>query len=239
MDNEVAVFKVTLDSHEFDLLKDRADFRGLNSPRQNLTNSFDLIKERAKSIIEGFKVNYTDWYPGVDISSMIPELNIGNDGFPNLDADEIIKGMDFDKSHYVNFDFVNDNLELYVYHTNSNFDIVKINDKINEINNSLYSRSQPKSSLSLAEQLNNNNLNTQIEPLFKSISNSNITLFNGEVIDNEVIGTYNDDEDDYDDAADETDYDEYENDYPDSFKTKIGSLEVDIAGYIFIFINYI
>jgi len=189
LDNEVAVIRVTLDDISFSQLKDRADFKGLQSPRQNLTDSFNLVRERVTYVLDGFNMNYTEWLPGFDLKKELPELNIGDDGYPHLNYDEIIAGMDFNIRNYIDFDFVNDNLELFIYQSNPKFNITKINNKINDLASSqtnFYRRTDEITSIPepIEDQLNtNNNYDTQIMSLYGSIINSNITLFNGVTID--------------------------------------------------------
>ncbi|ORX77672.1 hypothetical protein BCR32DRAFT_295493 [Anaeromyces robustus] len=104
---------------------------------QQYYNTFDYryqyllyIVQKMKETMQQLKIgNYKEIYPGYHFNSILPELNIGEDGYAHFNEDNILQGFDFDVNHY-NF---NNEIESQIYNSNPNFNFNRIFLKILEL----------------------------------------------------------------------------------------------------------
>jgi len=45
-------------------------------------------------------INFKEYYPGYDCIELFPELNINEEGFAQIDENELLEGFDYDIDHY-------------------------------------------------------------------------------------------------------------------------------------------
>jgi hypothetical protein len=81
---------------------------------------------------EGFDhitgTNFFENFPNHNVTALFPELNIGEDGYPHLNKEEILKAYDMNKYNYIDFDFGNGNIMAEFFDRNPYFDLIKYSD---------------------------------------------------------------------------------------------------------------
>jgi len=132
-DNEMAVVKISLPQNEFPLFMENAN---LNEKYINietfLNNCFIILKELLKQLKN---LNFPYYFPNKDYEIIIPELKIGEDGYPIFDIEEVLNGFDFDPEHYS--ERYNDDqmlmLLIKIYSSNENFKFYEIIEKMDKL----------------------------------------------------------------------------------------------------------
>ncbi|KAG4094768.1 hypothetical protein H8356DRAFT_1400594 [Neocallimastix lanati (nom. inval.)] len=128
-DNEVPIFRVTLSKKEFDILKEKADVGGLGTSIiyiQSILDNFYRMAGEGFDHITG--TNFFENFPNHNVTALFPELNIGEDGYPHLNKEEILKAYDMNKYNYIDFDFGNGNIMAEFFDRNPYFDLIKYSD---------------------------------------------------------------------------------------------------------------
>jgi hypothetical protein len=168
-DNEVAVFKVTLPEEDFTKLKKKAEIEGLVPPRENLSDTFVVIEDYLRKNLESInEENFYEEYPMIDVAGKFPELNIQEDGYAHLDVDEIMKGYDLDFKHYANFNFVRENILIYIMSNNSILNVTDISERLFE---EMYAMNSITSVVSQVSKFNESNYDTEIKSMTSLLSN--------------------------------------------------------------------
>jgi len=75
------------------------------------------------------QTNFIELNPTFDFNAVLPELQIGKDGYPLIDIEQVFSEFDFNPEHYEDMD-INDLefMERIVFRTNTKFDILKLLD---------------------------------------------------------------------------------------------------------------
>ncbi|ORX42704.1 coth-domain-containing protein [Piromyces finnis] len=135
--------KIYMPDEEFTELKTEADIK---------YDYYDyIIMERVKYEIEIYvfflkKINFKEFFPGYNIDEILPELKVGEDGFPTYDEMEVINGFDFNLENISNFKDENEkvmsilksNINFNLYNIISGISLLEISDeKDKELNNIL------------------------------------------------------------------------------------------------------
>ncbi|OUM63343.1 hypothetical protein PIROE2DRAFT_10128 [Piromyces sp. E2] len=110
--------------------KEIEEMKKMDKHIEEVYENLDGIKKNLKRIIKLLKKNnYKSMYPNHDIKELLPELKINENGFSDIDIDNIMKGFNFNFEDYITilpFNYEFQNLNLMVYQSNNNFDILKI-----------------------------------------------------------------------------------------------------------------
>jgi len=228
-DNEIPVFRVNLPEEDFSLLKRKANVDGLVPPVHSINYIYVTMKEYIENMVYNvLNFNYTERYPGYDFDKEFSGLFIGKDGFP--DVDKIMENIDLNVKRLVNYDFENEFIYTYLL-KNEKYDYNEIFLKLNDLEFQYYPESQSAiSEFTENSQFSYDNFDTEIQPLSLL---SNVTSENNEFYDNEDYEDYTTSAiyDDYDYYYDEEEtYDPNADDTGIDFKTKNGTLVVDISG---------
>ncbi|ORX85027.1 hypothetical protein BCR32DRAFT_290980 [Anaeromyces robustus] len=87
------------------------------------------IKKNMKRKLELLnKCNFKEVYPNFDFSKELPNLKINENGFANLNIDNIMEGFKFNLEDYISFElgYNYNDLNIMVYQSNPKFDILNI-----------------------------------------------------------------------------------------------------------------
>jgi len=134
-DNEVATFRITIPEDELKVLYENSKVIGLSKPKGTVQYYFDkFVKELPGLLTEYFFKNFTKIFPEVDCRKEFPDLNILRDGYPDIDYEKVLSGIDLDPHNYVNFDFINRDLATHLLETCTTFDYTGIVEKIYRYN---------------------------------------------------------------------------------------------------------
>lgn len=142
MDNEVAVFNVTLPKREFAILKKTASVSDIGSGEMHIKYYEDTSREHVfqiRSIIEYLKeTNFNNLYPGYNFNKSLKSLKIDNNGYPDINPDEILDGLNTNLKNYGNDDIFYENNEIFplilLQSNNKNFNFLKIYSDIAQLN---------------------------------------------------------------------------------------------------------
>ncbi|OUM64465.1 hypothetical protein PIROE2DRAFT_8776 [Piromyces sp. E2] len=100
-------------------------------------SEFNKIEKKVKLIIKTLKkINFTESYPEYDFNEILPELQIGEDGYAKFNEDKIISGFNFDleyyKENYIEY-LLYYYIEELVLRSNKNFDLYKIKNTLTDL----------------------------------------------------------------------------------------------------------
>jgi len=91
----------------------------------NLTKVFeDIYKTLEISLNELKNTNFTEEYPEINFNELLPQLKIGEDGFPGFDVEEVLNGFDYNIEHYKDDEF--QDLFPHFLSSNEEFDLYEI-----------------------------------------------------------------------------------------------------------------
>jgi len=94
-----------------------------------------LIEDKINLLRDIFKeiksINLIDEFPDIDFRNELPELKVNATGYSEVNIGDIIRGCNAETDYYVDLDINVDNvdindLEIIIYQTNKDFDILKI-----------------------------------------------------------------------------------------------------------------
>ncbi|ORX41537.1 hypothetical protein BCR36DRAFT_364100 [Piromyces finnis] len=94
------------------------------------SSAINMIKATLYNVIFGLKkVNFKEYYPGYNFDEILPELKIGEDGFPTFDAIEVINGFDFNLEN-ISIVSMEDFYEVYyeILESNEDFNMIRISE---------------------------------------------------------------------------------------------------------------
>ncbi|OUM62278.1 hypothetical protein PIROE2DRAFT_11476 [Piromyces sp. E2] len=101
-DNEVATFRVTIPTEEFDGMKKSLNIGPPDVGILNFTDVITMSKTVGTYLVDGLiKTNYTLLSPDLPLKTVLPQLKIGDDGMSQLKFEEVIGGFRFDPEYYV------------------------------------------------------------------------------------------------------------------------------------------
>jgi len=161
-DNIVPTIKVSISDDELALLKTQADYtcNRAGTPTLNIGETLQQYQYAAKMFIELLKLmNFNEAYPNVDFSSVLPELNIGEDGHPNLNTMEILSGFNFNFDDYRFRDYANNPIIFQIFMSNPNFNAIKVALTLNKLPLAEGYQINPNLQAILAMAVNNSNYN--------------------------------------------------------------------------------
>jgi len=80
------------------------------------------------------KINFTEVYPGYNFNEIVPQLQIGEDGYAKYDIEEVFSGYNYDVKYYKKLN-INDHgiLKDMVYDSNKDFDLMDIRNKLDNM----------------------------------------------------------------------------------------------------------
>lgn len=110
--------------NEFHLMKEAADMSDLVSSASDSTSI--LIDSVFEYIVNIKKINYNEVYPDYDFNTILPELNIGEDGYPMYNEYEILYGFDFYPEN--SSDLSTEELINYILESNKDFNLLHISE---------------------------------------------------------------------------------------------------------------
>lgn len=126
----------------------------------NIGETLQQYQYAAKMFIELLKLmNFNETYPNVDFSSVLPELNIGEDGHPNLNTMEILSGFNFNFDDYRFRDYANNPIIFQIFMSNPNFNAIKVALTLNKLPLAEGYQINPNLQAILAMAVNNSNYN--------------------------------------------------------------------------------
>ena len=101
----------------------------------NVSNVLNEMPTVIKKYLKKLQtINFVKIFPGYNFSENIPQLQVGEDGYSEIDIEKIITEFDYNVEHYgSNTDLV---MILFIKHflkTNENFNLLEITNKLNEI----------------------------------------------------------------------------------------------------------
>jgi len=125
-DNEVTAFKINIPEEEFALLKENAKFVIKIQNADEKLNLFKIVIDNLLSIIES--INFNEFYPGYDYNKLLPDLNIDEEGYPQINKEEILNGFDFEPKHYeeVVKNGTDDDVLFAILNSSHDFDLIGI-----------------------------------------------------------------------------------------------------------------
>lgn len=119
-DNKMPTIKINMPDEDFSNLKDKAtNFAVFDSEFSN--NTSHIIEVYLKNIKE---INFHEVYSECNVEYILPELQIGEDGYPQFDVEEILAGYDFSPERYANEN--TQTIVMAVLQSNKNFDLYSV-----------------------------------------------------------------------------------------------------------------
>jgi len=207
MDNEIPTIKVTIPENEFLELKEKSNFYSMPN---NIYDTASLIQyfclQELKVIEELRAVNFTQQFPGININEYLPELNVGEDGYVQLNETEIIEAHNLSKETLLNYDFTNFDINDLTYYC------IGQNTKLN-FTRTIIIYNQMEAAMMNMEQ----NHSKRATVLTDISTLTNTTLDNNEMF-NEINN--------------EEPIESSNNDITDEFKTKNASMTIEINKYV-------
>ncbi|OUM61524.1 hypothetical protein PIROE2DRAFT_12437 [Piromyces sp. E2] len=106
--------------------------REMDDHKQRLLTNLDEIHKNLKRRIQLLKkYNFRSLYPDFDFDKNLPELGINGEGYSDIDVNTILAGFktkfeDYDQGGVVELGYHYHDLNLRVYQSNENFDVLKI-----------------------------------------------------------------------------------------------------------------
>ncbi|ORX42709.1 coth-domain-containing protein [Piromyces finnis] len=93
-------------------------------------NKFSVVMESMKSFIKSYfihfkTINFKDFFPYDHFEEILPELKIGEDGFPGYAIEDVLNGFDFNPEHY-NINLNEEEVAQYVMESNPYYNINRI-----------------------------------------------------------------------------------------------------------------
>lgn len=111
---------------EFNIMKKAADMNDnindYNSYEKDVTTN--AIEKVTKYIDNIKNINFKEVYPGYDFDKILPELKIGEDGYPTYNVYEVLNGFDFYPEN--SNDLLPNELSNYVIESNKDFNLFRI-----------------------------------------------------------------------------------------------------------------
>jgi len=124
-DNEVPVFRITMPEEDYSTLLEKANYPDILNFRINVTDYLQRLGTCLEQIVLAFEeVDYNEKFD--EPAKVLPELNIDEEGHAHINVEEVISGFDLDPNNFRDFDFVHNNILLYVLGSNANFNIFKL-----------------------------------------------------------------------------------------------------------------
>ncbi|ORX86784.1 hypothetical protein BCR32DRAFT_228678 [Anaeromyces robustus] len=109
-DNEVAVFRVTISDDEFIQLKQKTNVGNKINNRYKLTEQMYLQANGFVQFLSHF--NFKQTYPGKNFTEVLPELNINEEGFAQIDPTEVLNRLNITKEGILGIDLTsNENFQ--------------------------------------------------------------------------------------------------------------------------------
>jgi len=96
----------------------------------SVSTSMPEISDKIWEFLNNLKqTNFIELNPTFDFNAVLPELQIGKDGYPLFDIEQVFSEFDFNPENYEDMDIYDLNfLERIVFETNPNFNISKLLD---------------------------------------------------------------------------------------------------------------
>ncbi|OUM70544.1 hypothetical protein PIROE2DRAFT_1434 [Piromyces sp. E2] len=139
LDNEMPTLRISISNEEFIELKDKATYYNYIDYDYYLSKMPMVLKNYT---LELQKINYNEVFPGYNFNNILPQLQMGEDGFAKYDYKKIITGFDYDMKHYDEGDY-----ELFYKHvlgSNKNFNLLEIIDTLKGMNMSIINNGENK-----------------------------------------------------------------------------------------------
>jgi len=146
MDDEMPTLRIHMPDENFEELMNYFEsFKMMIEKFNNLNNESDskleiatylaVIVTQIKMELKFYKlVNFNEVFPGYNFDEILPQLQIGEDGYAKFDVEEVFAGYDYDPEHYSEINVKNMEISTnMVYESNKNFDIVGIRYTINNL----------------------------------------------------------------------------------------------------------
>jgi len=110
---------------DYSTLLEKANYPDILNFRINVTDYLQRLGTCLEQIVLAFEeVDYNEKFD--EPAKVLPELNIDEEGHAHINVEEVISGFDLDPNNFRDFDFVHNNILLYVLGSNANFNIFKL-----------------------------------------------------------------------------------------------------------------
>jgi len=182
-DNEVPNFKLTLPEEEFINFKNSANMGTV------INNKINII-QRLYPTIRGFveflsNFHFSDVFPGYNFAEIFPELNIDEEGYANIDTEEIMKELDITKEGLLALDFTDktvhgdilEKAKALIYKRSPKYNLTRITDTLDTL----------ERAEKYKDSSENNNMNQIVEDtsdddveIFKTKNGTMLVEINGE-----------------------------------------------------------
>jgi len=140
LDNEMPTVKIFMPENEFVEFKTILSINDtLIEPDFNIIDSISNIMQTVKFDLKYYKqINFTEAYSGYNFDEILPQLQVGKDGYPEYDVEEIFKGFNYDPEYYIGLN-IEDIFTLMnmIFESNVNFNLNEIFDKLNGLKKSI------------------------------------------------------------------------------------------------------
>jgi len=119
-DHKMPTVKINLPEDEFADLKDNATNYAV-FPEGFASTASHMIEVFLRNIKE---INFYEVFSECNVDLLLPELQIGEDGYPKYDVEEILAGYDFNPERYVNEN--TQTIAMAVLASNKDFDLYSV-----------------------------------------------------------------------------------------------------------------
>jgi len=121
--------KINMPDEDFEkLINNYETYKIMTEGHFDLDYLLAIIVFEIKTNLKFFKkINFNEVYPGYNFDEILPQLQIGEDGYAKFDVEEVFAGYDYDPEHYLEINVENKEVLYYmVYESNKNFDLMGI-----------------------------------------------------------------------------------------------------------------
>jgi len=138
MDDEMPTLRIYIPDEEFSNLKEEGlpkTVETIEPPEFSIEESLYNIVYNIKFYLKFYKsINYTEFYSGYNFNEILPQLQVGEDGYPQFDVEEVFAGYDYDPDHYKDLNITDyGTLNNKVYKSNKYFDLLEVTKKLNDL----------------------------------------------------------------------------------------------------------
>jgi len=181
-DNEFPNFRVTLPEEEFIHFKEKANIGNVINNKINITENLYLQIRGFVEFLSHF--HYTDVFPGYNFTEIFPELNINEEGYANIEVDEVMNELNVTKEGLLSLDFTDktvkgnilDKVQALIYKKSPKYNLTKIIDTLDNLEKA----EKYKDSNNSVNQYIVNSDNDVDDEIFKTKNGSMIVDINGE-----------------------------------------------------------